>query len=504
MVSIYTPLSKQYDHYILRNDLLTLTTKQLKKKYKVSSQAIYTACRHLNIDPSRLKSTCLISYDTPEKHQLLEDLKSGKLFVAQKYNCTIPVVNRWIRQHQITIEPYHGVKSNIPAEHVESLILQGHTDREIARKLNTSPATVERIAKRNGQKVKKTSDQWKIQRQKLEDSFDYICDQNKTRDILAISQELGIDHSVILRFLESKNYNVISHSYCKSRGEIEVLEFVRSLGVESKSVRIKHNGLCREFDVFVESHKVAIEYCGEYWHSSLHKPKNYHAEKQSWAEDQGIKLLTIFEHEWRDKRKLIESMIKTRLNIVENKYMARKTSVRKITAKEASVFLNENHIQGDLKNSPVSYGLFDQEDRMLSVMSFTKPRFSKGFEWEIARFATLQDTVVVGGASKLFQKFIKDHSPKNCMSFCDRRFGVGQVYKNVGFTETRKTPPGYFYFNTHKFQKISRFQAQKHKLSSIIDNFDPQLTEYQNMYNNKFLKIFDCGNTVFEWFNERQ
>lgn len=35
----------------------------------------------------------------------------------------------------------------------------------------------------------------------------------------------------------------------------------------------------------------------------------------------------------------------------------------------------------------------------------------------------------------------------------------------------------------------------------MLDKFDPNMTEYENMTNNNFLRIYDCGNLVFEFLS---
>jgi hypothetical protein len=40
---------------------------------------------------------------------------------------------------------------------------------------------------------------------------------------------------------------------------------------------------------------------------------------------------------------------------------------------------------------------------------------------------------------------------------------------------------------------------QKHKLKNILETFDPLKTEYENMLENGWDRIWDCGNAKFEW-----
>ena len=40
---------------------------------------------------------------------------------------------------------------------------------------------------------------------------------------------------------------------------------------------------------------------------------------------------------------------------------------------------------------------------------------------------------------------------------------------------------------------------QKHKLPKLLEAFDANLTEWQNMQNNGYDRIWDCGNDVWKW-----
>ena len=59
-----------------------------------------------------------------------------------------------------------------------------------------------------------------------------------------------------------------------------------------------------------------------------------------------------------------------------------------------------------------------------------------------------------------------------------------------------ETEPNYFY-EKGGLLSYSRTQSQKHKLSKILDDFDKSLTEVENMNNNNYYQVFDCGNLVY-------
>lgn len=258
----------------------------------------------------------------------------------------------------------------------------------------------------------------------------------------------------------------------------------------------------KELDLYIPSVKLGIEINGLYWHSFFSEErslvqltKTYHLEKTKLAEANGIKLLHIWEHEVNDSR--MHDLILSRLGKTQ-KIGARTLAVRTIPHDVARQFISANHIQGSV-NSSYQAGLFN-DDELLAVMTFGKPRFNKTVEWELLRFCSKAKTTVVGGASRLLAKFIKDVNPSSILSYSDRRLGGGTVYAMLGFKLAAQTAPGYFYWKTDKakLELVSRYMAQKHKLGKLLgEKFDASLTEQQNMLNAGYGMIYDCGQNVF-------
>ncbi len=123
-------------------------------------------------------------------------------------------------------------------------------------------------------------------------------------------------------------------------------------------------------------------------------------------------------------------------------------------------------------------------------------------EYVCTRLCSILNTVVIGGASKLFKRFINDYKPLKIISFADRRYSAGGVYHKLGFSCVYNTSPNYFYCKG--LRKIySRVKFQKHKLSKILPVFDPLLTEAQNMFNNRYRRLWDAGNYKFVWLRPR-
>lgn len=227
--------------------------------------------------------------------------------------------------------------------------------------------------------------------------------------------------------------------------------------------------------------------------------KYYHLNKTKECYNKNINLLHIFENEWDNEvlRNIWKSVINYKLGIVENRIFARKTVVKEINY-NIDEFLINNHLQGKCSSS-VKIGLFYNEE-LVSVMTFGKSRFNKNVEWELLRYCNIINTQIIGGASKLFNYFLKTYNPSSIVSYANRRWSNGNLYEKLNFEFDSITEPNYFYFKENDNVLHSRIKFQKHKLNNILENFDNTLSETINMYNNGYRKIYDCGNLKYIWY----
>ena len=70
------------------------------------------------------------------------------------------------------------------------------------------------------------------------------------------------------------------------------------------------------------------------------------------------------------------------------------------------------------------------------------------------------------------------------------------MYEKLGFTKLKNTEPNYWWIRNNEI--LSRYQTQKHNLKDILkENFDPNKTEIENMIDNGYYQIFDCGNLIY-------
>lgn len=285
----------------------------------------------------------------------------------------------------------------------------------------------------------------------------------------------------------------------KSKPEYQLYKHVCELVGEHRVIR-NDRSLIKplELDIYLPEHKLAFELNGMFWHSELFmKPgtaKTYHSYKSELCKARGVQLIQIFDIEWYEKNAIILDKLNHLLG-KSTKHYARNLNVVDVPASISSEFLTNNHLQGK-DVSAVKLGLVDDNGYLYSLMTFTKARFSKSYEWELSRFTNTIGNVVVGGASRLLTAFEQLYKPKSLVTYADARFSSGKVYDRLGFQLSHLSKPNYWYVKSGAM--LSRYQAQKHKLRSVLgESFDESLSERANMNANGWYAVYDCGNYVY-------
>ena len=288
--------------------------------------------------------------------------------------------------------------------------------------------------------------------------------------------------------------------------ELEVFDFLKSLGLgpeyhlHSQDTVNRSILAPKQLDIVVEKSNVptiAIEFDGLYWHSeAANGNRSSQLFKTENCETKGIHLIHIFENEWLCKRQIVESRLKNLLGIYDKTVFARKCEVREVSPNESMKFQEENHIQGAI-GAKVHLGLY-YENQLISLMTFGKSRFNKKAEWELLRFCNKLGYHIPGGAGKLLAHFERNWNPLSLISYADRRWSRGKLYETLGFKLDHISGPDYWYLKPNNTTILYRREKfQKRKLKAQLEIFDESLSEVENMRNNGYTRIFDCGNLVF-------
>jgi hypothetical protein len=310
--------------------------------------------------------------------------------------------------------------------------------------------------------------------------------------------EKGHKHSISISCLN----NGVSCRFCSksgsSRAEREIAEFCKELGNTLTNDRSVINPY--ELDIYFPEKKVAIEYCGLYWHSEVSgkKHRSYHYRKMMKCAEKGIRLITVFEDEYFLRREVVLSRIKNAVGESGNRVYARKCIVRSISTFQSAEFLDKYHLQGSTQ-AKVAYGIFSQ-DCMVGVMtggSLTRKHVTREKTLELKRMCFLPDTVVVGGASKLFKRLIeyaRNNRYNYIRSYQDMRYGNphSPVYLQMGFkviSESKYTP--HYVKGGKRHRNFSLRKTPEERLTGK--------TEWELRKAQGFDRIWDCGHRTYDY-----
>jgi len=284
-----------------------------------------------------------------------------------------------------------------------------------------------------------------------------------------------------------------------SKQELWLFDFIRSI---YSGIMLQHDRSIispYELDIIIPAKKIAIEYCGLYWHSELQgKDRNYHLNKLKACEEKGYSLITIFEDEFINNKEIVFSRLKNILGNINLKTIyARNCQIKEITTNQVRSFCEQNHLQG-YYGSNIKLGAF-YDNKLVSIMTFSKPSIAKGVRnykgdvWELSRFCSKINYRVIGIASKLLKYFERNYSWNEIFSYADRRWSGGNLYEKLGFNFVRETQPNYWYLKGQN--RIHRFALRKTKEDS------KDQTEWEIRKAKGYNRIWDCGNLKYQKSN---
>jgi hypothetical protein len=300
------------------------------------------------------------------------------------------------------------------------------------------------------------------------------------------------DAYAYLQHCEDHKFN-----YFVSKYEGEVSDFLQKYNI--KVLNNVRNLIYKELDIFLPEKNIAIEINGVYWHSESYiLDKNQHYKKWKACRDKNIKLITIWEDDWNNKKDILKSIILNECKISEFKRGARECEIKLVDADEKKNFLIVNHLQGTCASS-INLGLY-YKNELVSLMTFgAKRKIMKQNnienEYELLRFCSKLNYQVNGAASKLFTYFIKNFKPYLIISYASCDISDGNLYETLGFKFINHT--GLNYWWAKNGVKYHRSNFMKHKL--IKNGEDKNKTEDEIMKQNGYVKLWGTGNLKYEY-----
>lgn len=460
-----------------------VTFNKSKGMFNVYCPNSISACSHADgeLQAQRTK-TMVTKYGTENPMQNEEIKNAAKKTMIERYGVPYPILSKDIKNKiKRTIKERYGV------DNISSIaIVKQKREQTNIVKYGTTTFAESQIPS-----------EIRIKLQNKELLIELLTDFT----IQDVAKQLSISSHTVRKYIQKHKINASDYSNCNisSLPQRMISKYLTDWGIEH-TVNERLLIYPKQLDIYIPKYKLAIEFDGIFFHSELSgKDKTYHRDKTQGCNNMGIRLIHVWSSEWETKQHIVLSRIKHALNISERTVYARKTKIVELDHLRTNNFFNTNHIQGNAKSSIV-FGL-EYEGELVAAMSFVKSRYDTSKQWELQRYSTKTETNVVGGASKLFRHFVKMHQPKNVISYCDLRWGTGNLYTQIGFVYSHTSNPNYFYFrkNGDTNKLFSRVKFQKHRLSALLEKFDSNLTEWENMKLNGYDRIWDCGNNVYVW-----
>lgn len=256
-------------------------------------------------------------------------------------------------------------------------------------------------------------------------------------------------------------------------------------------------------DLYYEKFKTAIDIVCSYEKDVVRVGKKYAQTKTLAANAAGVRLIHIFDYE------LLDEVIKTRVYRMLDDLLnppkiiagARHTDIKLIEYSDARDFLNLYHIQG-AATANVYIGCY-YGGELVGVMTFGKPRFSKGYDYEIVRLAWKTGVRISGGTKKMFNYFIKNFNPEDIMTYADINKFTGNSYLKLGYKFIQVTDPDYKWVSPDSTIALTRYKCQKHRLIEKGWGTASQ-TEDQIMMNHMYAKVYGSGNIMLDWVKGRK
>ena len=176
---------------------------------------------------------------------------------------------------------------------------------------------------------------------------------------------------------------------------------------------------------------------------------------------------------------------------------ARDCKIDYVGIPESNLFLNMYHLQKARNGVKISLGLF-YHNNLVEVMTCGHPRFNSNYEWEIFRFCSDPTIRVIGGASKLFKRFIESVNPKSVITYCDVAKFTGNVYDNMGLKFRSFTNPSIIW--SRGAEQLSNNILTRFRYDGLFNtHYGKDANNTELMIMNGWLPVYNCGQYTYDW-----
>jgi hypothetical protein len=321
----------------------------------------------------------------------------------------------------------------------------------------------------------------------------HIISLNNTRDNIICSKSCLKKHKTNI-------YKTNNTSNSVSYRELSVYNFVKFYN--NNTINSALNIIPPyELDVYIPDKKIAIEFDGLFYHSHKNgkKHQSYHLQKTLLCSTKSIRLIHLFEDEWIYKNKLVKSRIKDITNNFKYSIDTTKCDIKYISNDD--LILNKficKYYLGDYAKCDINVGLY-YKNRLISVLGINKIKSSKNQynEFQICLYCSINNFNINNGLNLLIQNFENKYNPNLIKVNVDKRWSIPNTYINLGFKVDLDKPPNYWYTNKNACIRVNKHFFKHDTLKIKLPIYNSKLNDWDNITNNGWDKIWDCGNYVF-------
>lgn len=249
------------------------------------------------------------------------------------------------------------------------------------------------------------------------------------------------------------------------------------------------------FDIYYTNKNFAINimmnrYDSEYVHNPIECRKVVHVDNFPInSSDNFVKVFTMFEYDWRDKKEQLLNFIKSILKLNSKTAYARKC---KVTEQIDKKFYKEHHIQGYGSGTIKCYNL-EYDGIIVASIAASKHHRQNASQNALVlnRLCFRDDWNVPGGASKLFKllkNWAKEEGYDSIISWSDNCWTSGDIYKTLNFNLEEELGPDYFYWD-----KIEERYRSKQSQKKSATGCPKGKTEREWCYENDRYRLWDRG-----------
>lgn len=272
----------------------------------------------------------------------------------------------------------------------------------------------------------------------------------------------------------------------KSQAQRDLAASISSLGLVVRE-NVRDVIAPKELDIVLPEFGLAIEYCGLLWHSNKYRSSTrFHRDKRELALAAGYELFTIWEDEWLNRKEVLLSMIKVKTGLAKRVFARNLVVEFDLPPSMVVAFLDKNHLQGASRRHKHSVALCTKDGKIMQVITLAS-HHRKGGILVLDRMASILDTVIVGGATRLMSALGERLPGTKVVTFADLRYTSGKIYEQLGFISEARLSPDYCYVTSAGHRRFSKQSMRKQKTE------DSSISESKLRSKDGYYKLFDCG-----------